>query len=170
MLTETVLLYFFSASFQGLAAILGLLGVFGIFRLQQLGSSADAVRGILYADRGRSIWPAEVAQFDAMSYADKLKHIAAKDPKTYGTLIPMLNAWAGSEGAMVALRDTMWKPVAALAAITLMNLCALPFSVGIAKLGPIINWPIILGDVAASVAAVWWNLYEAKRILDGSSR
>lgn len=171
MLTDTVFLYFFSASFQGLAAILGLLAIFGIFRLQQLGAKVDGVRGLLYADRGRSTWPSEVAKFDALNYADKLKHYQAKDPKTYGTtLLPLLKVWLDAEGEMLALREALWKPVALLAGVTSFNLCALPFSVGLSQLPGPVKWATVVIDVGASVGAIWWNLLRAKGLLDGNAK
>lgn len=168
MLTETALLYFFSASFQGLAAILGLLAVFGIFRLQQLGSKVDGVRGILYADRGHSTWPSEVAKFDGMNYEDKVKYVQAKDPQTYGTtLLPLLKVWLDAEREILALHEALWKPVALLAATTSFNLCALPFSVGLSQLPGSLKWPVVAIDLGVSVSAVWWNLIRAKKLLEG---
>lgn len=112
MLSDTVLLYFFSASFQGLAALLGLLGVFAIFRLQQLGSAIDGVRNLLYGDRGKSIWPSEIEKFERLSHHEKKIYIDKLDPKIYeSTLLPLMRSWFEAERQIINLRNKMWKPV-----------------------------------------------------------
>lgn len=166
MLTETVFLYFFSAAFQGLAAILGLLVVFAIFRLQQFSSSIDGARNELYSDKGHSTHPEFVERFERLTHVEKKAFIVNKDNKT-GSL-PIFRSWVSAEEKMIGLKDVIRKPFGLLAVALLFNISALPFSVFVASWSPWMRLLVVAGDLGLIGVALIWNLAVADDLVKSS--
>ena len=166
MLTDTVFLYFFSACFQGLAAILGLLGIFAIFRIQQFGMSIDGARNELYSARGET-WPSEVEKFERMTHAEKMSCVAELEKRPFKSKnLPLFRTWLAAEAQIIQLRGAIWKPIGFLAVMLLLNLCALPFSVAIAALAAWCKLSIVIFDIILIACSIVWNLAAIKRVMD----
>lgn len=166
MLTDTVFLYFFSAAFQGLAAILGLLVVFAIFRLQQFSSSIDGARNELYSDKGHSTHPELIERFELLTHAKKKEYIANPENKTGSS--PIFRSWVLAEEKMIQLKDVIRKPFGLLAAALLLNISALPFSLLIASLSPCSRLLVVILDLVLIGAALIWNLAVADNLVKSS--
>lgn len=164
MLTDTAFLYFFSASFQGLAAILGVLGIFVIFRIQQVSASIDGARNALFSARG-FLWPSEVEKFERMTHAEKMSYVAELE-KQPNLLLPLFRTWLAAEAQIIQLRETIWRPIGFLAVMLLLSLCALPFSVVIAALAGWCKLSIVIFDIILIACSIVWNLAAIKRVMD----
>lgn len=175
MLTETILLYYFSASFQGLAALLGLLGVFAIFRLQQLGARADSARALLFSDNGKSTWGNQVLEYQRMSCEQKREEISKVEKRDSGslarlTLLPLMVTWVEADEQAIQLRNSMWKPILGLAIVMLLSLWIIPFSGHISKLTCWLAWLVVIMNLLASTCAVIWNLFATYAIIKAAAR
>lgn len=170
MLTETILLYYFSASFQGLAALLGLLGVFAIFRLQQLGARADSARTLLFSDNGKATWGNQVLEYQRMSCEEKrveISKIESRDNASLArlTLLPLMVTWVESDEQVIQLRKSMWKPILGLAIVMLLNLWSIPLSGHISQLTCQMAWLVVVINLLLSTSAVIWNLFATYGII-----
>ena len=186
VLSKSTSLYFFSALFQGNAALFAILGVFVVFRLQIERSSIGSIEQILLKDLnnffgGKPTFGCAFEEFykfkmacleDKRSIAEKYAkecedHRASeKDPnalpivaqrlQSYLQLPSLLNAWVASEQLMKEIKTQIKLPIYVLATFMALSLVGLIFAAPIHHSHGTVELSILIAMAGGNICILYY--------------